>query len=85
MPELAFFSTTTPAGILLGAGIGLALSGRPDVIFEGIFDSLGAGTFLYIAALDIIKTEFDSPADHGQKWVATALGFGVMALLAIWL
>jgi len=85
MPELTFFSTTTPAGILLGAGIGLALNGRPDVIFEGIFDSLGAGTFLYIAALDIIKTEFDSPAHHGQKWVATALGFGLMALLAIWL
>jgi hypothetical protein len=40
---------------------------------------------LYIAALDIIKTEFDSPADHGQKWVSTALGFGVMALLALWL
>jgi zinc transporter 1/2/3 len=85
LPELTFFSVTTPAGIILGAGLGLALSGRPDVIFEGIFDSLGAGTFLYIAALDIIKTEFDSPSYHGEKWVATVLGFGLMALLAIWI
>jgi zinc transporter 1/2/3 len=85
LPELTFFTAMTPAGILIGASIGVVLSGRPDMIFEGIFDSLGAGTFLYIAALDIIKTEFDSPTDHGQKWLATALGFGVMALLAIWL
>jgi len=85
MPQLSFFSVMTPLGIIAGAGIGLALTGRPDVIFEAIFDSLGAGTFLYISALDIIKTEFDDPHFHGEKWLSTALGFGVMALLAIWL
>jgi zinc transporter 1/2/3 len=85
LPQLGFFSAMTPIGILAGASIGVALSGRADTLFEAVFDSLGAGTFLYIAALDILKTEFDSPHYHGQKWVAAAAGFAIMAALAIWI
>lgn len=61
------------------------MTGRADALFEATFDSLGAGTFIYIAALDIIKTEFDSPRYHGEKWMAAASGFAIMALLAIWI
>ncbi len=85
MPRLAFFSAMTPLGIVAGASIGAMLTGRADVFFEAVFDSLGAGTFLYIAALDIIKTEFDGPRYHAQKWLAAAAGFAIMALLAIWI
>jgi len=85
MPQLSFFSLMTPLGIVAGAGVGLALSSRPDIIFEAVFDSIGAGTFMYIAALDIIKTEFDDPHFHTAKWTTTTIGFGIMALLAIWL
>jgi hypothetical protein len=75
----------TPLGILIGAGAGLTLAARASGLFEATFDSLGAGTFIYIATLDIIKTEFDSPTNRAQKWLAATLGFGVMALLAIWI
>ncbi|MDO8107849.1 ZIP family metal transporter [Isoptericola sp. b441] len=85
MPWLAFFSGMTPLGIVVGSVVGAALTGRTATVFEAVFDSLGAGTFLYIAALDIIKTEFDGPRFHGQKWLAVAAGFSVMALLALWL
>ena len=85
LPQLSFFSAMTPVGIVVGASIGAALTGRADALFEAIFDSLGAGTFIYIATLDIIKTEFDSPRYHAEKWLAAALGFGMMAVLAIWL
>lgn len=84
IPQLAFFSAMTPLGIVVGAGVGVALTGDASVLFEAIFDSLGAGTFVYIAALDIIKTEFDQPGYAGQKWLAAAVGFGLMAALAIW-
>jgi hypothetical protein len=47
--------------------------------------ALGAGTFLYIAALDIIKAEFDGPRYHAPKWLAAPAGLGIMALLAIWI
>lgn len=85
LPQLAFFSTMTPIGIFVGAGVAAVLLGRADILFEAIFDSLGAGTFFYIAALDIIKTEFDSPEDRLQKWIAAAIGFALMAVLAIWI
>lgn len=85
LPQLAFFSAMTPLGIVAGASIGAVLTGRAGVLFEAVFDSIGAGTFIYIAALDIIKTEFDSQRYHAQKWLAAAVGFGIMALLAIWI
>lgn len=85
LPRLVFFSVMTPLGILIGAGVGAVLSGPSAQVFEATFDSLGAGTFLYIAALDIIKTEFDEPEDHGLKWLATSIGFVLMAVLALWL
>ncbi len=85
LPRLTFFSVMTPLGIVLGTVVGASLSGQSAQVFEGIFDSLGAGTFLYIAALDIIKTEFDTPRDAALKWWATAAGFTLMAVLAIWL
>ncbi|NYI41285.1 ZIP family metal transporter [Demequina lutea] len=83
--RLTFFSVMTPLGIIAGAAIGGMLTGRADTLFEAVFDSIGAGTFMYIAALDIIKTEFDHHRDHAQKWLAAAAGFGIMALLAIWI
>lgn len=85
LPQLSFFSAMTPLGIVVGASIGAVLAGRAGTLFEAVFDSLGAGTFLYIATLDIIKNEFDSPRYHAQKWLAAATGFGIMALLAIWI
>ncbi len=84
LPQLGFFSAMTPLGIVVGASVGLALTGRPDALFQAVFDSLGAGTFVYIAALDIIKMEFDDPRYHAGKWAAATVGFAIMAVLAIW-
>jgi zinc transporter 1/2/3 len=84
-PEIGFFAVMTPLGILIGSAVGAILASGGGRVFETTFDSIGAGTFVYIAALDIIKTEFDSPADHAAKWLAACLGFGLMALLALWL
>ncbi|MCV2393885.1 ZIP family metal transporter [Actinotalea sp. M2MS4P-6] len=85
LPRLAFFSAMTPLGIVLGTIVGAVLLGTTAQVFEAAFDAIGAGTFLYIAALDIIKTEFDGPGHHAQKWLATAAGFSLMAVLAFWL
>jgi len=82
---VVFFSAMTPLGILVGTAVGASLAAHAQALFEATFDSLGAGTFVYIAALDIIKTEFDDPDYRGQKWLAATLGFGIMAFLALWL
>jgi zinc transporter 1/2/3 len=85
VPRIAFFAAMTPLGILAGTFTQLVISTHGDILFEAVFDSLGAGTFLYIAALDIIRTEFDEPGAHWQKWMSACLGFTIMALLAVWI
>lgn len=84
-PQLAFFIAMTPLGIILGGSVGLSLTPHAARLFEATFDSLGAGTFIYIAAMDIIKTQFDNPKYRFQKWLSAVSGFSLMALLALWL
>lgn len=85
LPSIGLFAASTPTGILLGTVLAAVLTGSVATWFEAIFDSVGAGTLLYIAALDIIRTEFDAPEDRLAKWMATAGGFAMMAALALWL
>jgi zinc transporter 1/2/3 len=84
-PAALFFSGMTPIGILAGASIHALVSSGGRQLFEAIFDSVGAGTFLYIATLDIIRTEFELPGDRWQKWLLASSGFGLMAFLALWI
>ncbi|MEM8574683.1 MAG: ZIP family metal transporter [Pseudomonadota bacterium] len=81
---IAFFAMMTPLGIALGALLGALLSGKSAQWFEGIFDALAAGTFLYIAVVDIVESEFAKPGDSGAKFAMVALGIAVMAVVAIW-
>lgn len=85
MPKIAFFAASTPVAILAATVIGVLTSLPGGHLFTAIFDSLGAGTFLYIAALDIIRSEFNNPDDGLSKWLSTCAGFAVMAILALWI
>jgi zinc transporter 1/2/3 len=84
-PVAAFFSSMTPLGILAGTAVDALVSSGGRQLFEATFDSVAAGTFLYIATLDIIRTEFELPGDNWQKWLLAAVGFGLMAVLAVWI
>ncbi|MCH7640855.1 ZIP family metal transporter [Patescibacteria group bacterium] len=81
---LWIFYTTTPIGILGGAWVGAYLQGPGEVHFEAVFDALAAGTFFYIAVMDILAEEFQENHNHGQKFLMVTLGFGIMAVVAIW-
>jgi solute carrier family 39 (zinc transporter), member 1/2/3 len=83
VPVAAFVSSMTPLGILAGTTIVAIVGSHAGQLFEAVFDSLGAGTFLYIAILDILRTEFELPGDRWQKWLLASLGFGLMAMLAL--
>jgi len=82
---LIIFSTMTPLGIAIGAAFDSLLTGTANRLFEAVFDCLAAGTFLYIAVLDIIQEEFFDPANRLLKFALLCLGLAVMALLAVWL
>ncbi len=81
---IAFLATMTPLGIAIGAVLGALLSGKGAAWFEGIFDALAAGTFLYIAVIDIVESEFAKPGDAGAKFAMVLLGIAAMAVVAIW-
>jgi zinc transporter 1/2/3 len=80
---LALFAVATPIGIVLGATAG-ALEGTTALACEAAFLSLAAGTFAYVATLDILREEFHEPGGRFAKWLWVVAGAGFMALLALW-
>ena len=83
-PAAVFFSSMTPLGILAGTAVEALVSSGGSRMFEAVFDSVGAGTFLYIASIDIVRREFELRGDRWQKWLFAASGFSMMAVLALW-
>ena len=81
---IVLFSSMTPLGILVGTVLSSLVTGRAAAIFEGVFDSVAAGTFLYVATLDIISEEFSGLADRRLKFALLAMGFAFMSMLALW-
>ena len=80
---LVLFGAATPLGILAGMIAGALESALASAV-EATFLSLAAGTFVYVATLDILREEIDESGDRVVKWLWVAVGTGVMALLARW-
>ena len=81
---LSLFVLMTPLGLLLGSIAAAALTGTTATLIEGAFDALAAGTFLYVAMLDIIDEELSIAEDKLMKFFLIVTGIGLMALLAVW-
>ena len=72
---LSVFSFTTPFGIILG----IAISQADSPLAKGIFFSITVGTFLYIAASEVIVEEFASKKYKKTKFVAFLFGCALIA------
>jgi len=84
VPALLVFVGSTPAGVLLGGAVG-SLIGDGSAA-EAWFKAIAAGTFLYIATLDIVREEFFPGGSRRAVRLAAAMaGAGIMALVAIWM
>ena len=70
---LALFSVMTPLGIALGAVAGQVFEGRAALIFEGSFNALAAGTFIYVAVMDVLDSEMSRERDRIAQYVRSAL------------
>ena len=81
---ILFFSLMTPIGILLGTYFSTFFSSNLDAALESIFDALAAGTFMYVAIVGIMEEVFEKPTDLMIKIFFILLGFGLMAVLAMW-
>ncbi len=70
---LTIFVVMTPVGIGLGT-MGLTLvEGRAAMLIAGSFTALAAGTFIYVAILDVIDAEMSQIDDRVARFVRSAL------------
>jgi len=81
---ILLFTCMTPLGILFGSLLDEVFAADTGRLVEGIFDSLAAGTFLYVSVIDIIEEEFSIPGNEFLKFLSIVVGLALMALLAIW-
>ena len=81
---ITLFSLTTPAGVALGLLFSQALEGQRALYVEAVFDAIAAGTFLYIAVLEVLGESFASSEDRWLKSASTVAAFALMALVALW-
>ncbi|KAL8192435.1 hypothetical protein R6Q57_027620 [Mikania cordata] len=88
----AFFSITTPLGIVIG--ILITNTYKEDsptaLIVEGVLNSASAGILIYMALVDLLSPDFMNPRLQKNKMLQLAsnvsllLGAGLMSLLAKW-
>lgn len=84
IPSLLVFVGSTPLGVVLG-GVAVETFGEGGGAAEAWFKAIAAGTFLYIATLDIVREEFfPGGSERGRRLLMATLGAGIMALVAIW-
>ncbi len=85
IPALLVFVGSTPLGVILGAVV-IDLFGDGGGAAEAWFKAIAAGTFLYIATLDIVREEFfPGGSNRGRRLIWAIVGAGLMALVAIWM
>ena len=80
---VALFSVATPVGIIVGMAVGQALEGSVRIAIEATFLALAAGTFVYVATLDILRDELAGPG-RTTIWLLATGGVALMGALAIW-
>ena len=70
------FAMATPLGVV----IGMLVVNAGD-IYDVVFSSLAAGSFVYIACTEVIVEEFSIPGNRYWKLLAFLLGAAIITLL----
>ena len=79
------FSLSTPVGVsAIGIGLTSAIDQSTLAWVSGVFLGISAGTFLYIALVEVMQPEFSNHQDLGFKYCFIIAGFAIMAVVAVW-
>ncbi len=72
---LAFFCVMTPLGIVLGVSSSVVFAGTSNVygVMQGLFNAFAAGTFIYIAVIDIIDKELTTHQLEMAQYAVSAV------------
>lgn len=74
------FSCMTPVGVLIGALVEASTEG----IVSAFITAFAAGTFTYVAVVEVLIPEFKKQQDLILKALALSAGFAGMAVIALW-
>ena len=72
---LAFFCVMTPLGIVLGVSSSVVFATSSGVygVMQGVFNAFAAGTFIYIAVIDIIDKELTTHQLQIARYTVSAV------------
>jgi len=73
------FSLMTPLGIVVGAVLSQILESNAALTIEAVFGAVAAGTFIYVAVLEIIDDVFATPKGNPLDFVYARIGLSVSA------
>eukprot|EP00475_Leptophrys_vorax_P000723 TRINITY_DN10401_c0_g1_i1.p1 TRINITY_DN10401_c0_g1~~TRINITY_DN10401_c0_g1_i1.p1 ORF type:complete len:392 (+),score=96.23 TRINITY_DN10401_c0_g1_i1:128-1303(+) len=82
---LSFCAAMTPMGIGIGWIATAFVNGASGVLTRGIFLSMSLGSFIYIGLIELLPAGLESSKYMIWKIALAVLGWGVMALLALWI
>lgn len=79
------FSNVTLLGAAIGLGVtSLVASGTAGIV-EGVLTAIASGSFIYVAAMDVLAHEFElhSPGIAFFKYLCCVFGFAISAIVPI--
>mmetsp|Transcript_19602 Transcript_19602/g.36900 ORF Transcript_19602/g.36900 Transcript_19602/m.36900 type:complete len:460 (-) Transcript_19602:175-1554(-) len=79
------FSSMTPFGVFMGYTASNLVSGASSKWLSMIFKGVAAGTFIYIALVEILLEEFEGKDDKALKLVGFAAGATAMTILGYYI
>ena len=82
--QIGIFATMTPLGIVVGTILSVVLAGAAEQLTSTILQSLAAGTFIFVALVEVITHELHKANDRGLKFLMMLLGFVGMSVVAVW-
>jgi len=77
------YTSITPIGIIIGFLSQEILKGFASNLFNAIITGISAGTFIYVATVDILTEEFRNGRDRFLKFSACVFGFSLTAFVVI--
>eukprot|EP01087_Luapelamoeba_hula_P004470 TRINITY_DN1441_c0_g2_i1.p1 TRINITY_DN1441_c0_g2~~TRINITY_DN1441_c0_g2_i1.p1 ORF type:complete len:412 (-),score=41.07 TRINITY_DN1441_c0_g2_i1:144-1379(-) len=81
---IIFCACMTPLGIGIALAATSGLEGAPAQCVQAFFLSLSAGSFLFISAIELLPAALEDGRMPFTKLCACTLGWGIMALIALW-
>jgi len=81
---LIFTALMTPMGTIIGIAATSGVAGIHGQLSKAIILSISAGSFYFISLVELLPAGLQDGKHLKFKFLVTSVGFGMMALVAIW-